>query len=255
MRVLFLSKTPAGASAYLNHPYPGCGWIASLEAHLKDDRDIELGVCFFHNDAKVFKFAHSGVTYYPVEFKFPSVIGKIRSRLRYELTDTNTEEILKVISDFKPDIIQLFGTESGIGEILPHIQIPAVIHLQGLLNPVFSSWFPKGISQSQVFSYSSLKDIVFRSSLYHEYYLFEKRAKREEVIIKNAKYFFGRTRWDREVLSLLNSDFQYFHCNEILRPVFYGPRWSPPSNQHLELVSVMNPSIYKGLDIILEAAV
>jgi glycosyltransferase involved in cell wall biosynthesis len=84
--------------------------------------------------------------------------------------------------------------------------------------------------------------------------VFCKKAIREEAIIKQAKYFFGRTNWDKQVIGLMNSGATYYHCDEVLRPAFYKAKWTQKSQSELILVSVMNPSIYKGLDIILEAA-
>src|SRR5690606_30330228 len=101
---------------------------------------------------------------------------------------------------------------------------------------------------------SSFKDIVLRRDLYTEYKLLKKMAKREEVIIKNSYYFFGRTDWDKRTIKLFNNQSQYFHCNEVLRPFIYEAKWEQKSYETIKLVTIINPHIYKGLDIILETA-
>jgi len=87
-----------------------------------------------------------------------------------------------------------------------------------------------------------------------EYELFKKRAKREEETIKEAQYYFGRTNWDRNYLELLKKDFIYFHCEEVLRPVFYNYEWKQPKQDYFKIVTVINPQLYKGLEMILETS-
>ena len=49
--------------------------------------------------------------------------------------------MLKVICDFNPDIIHVFGTEEVFSLIQNHTNIPVVIQIQGLMNPCFNNYF------------------------------------------------------------------------------------------------------------------
>lgn len=253
MKVLWLTHTASGASKALNVDDPGRGWIGSLEAHVKKIKDVELAIAFFNNQPE-FKFMLDNVTYYPIPFKYTSLRGKIMQRLFSSLYDSNIEALKKAIEDFQPDVIHLFGTESGIGEAVKFTKIPVVVHLQGLVNPYLYSWLPKGISQRNIWQKSSLRAILLRRGTYFEYKLFQKRAFREEEIIKYAKYYFGRTEWDRNFIKLYQPDCVYVHCEEVLRPVFYRSAWTPPRNEVFKMVTIINPQIYKGIEIILETA-
>ena len=254
MKVLWLTSSPAGASNYIKQNTPGRGWIASLGDIIKECEDIELAVCFFNNTINDFKFSYDGITYYPIKDKLSSITKKILSKAFLTVWDSNLSDLLKVIEDYKPDIIQLFGTETGLGEIVGNTKVPIIIHIQGLLNPYISNWLPIGFNLNSVFLNSSFKDLILRRDLYSEYLLLRKMAKREEYIIKNSKYFFGRTDWDKRIIKLFNPDSEYFHCNEVLRPFIYESKWKYKSNGTLKLVSIINPQIYKGLDIVLETA-
>jgi len=254
MKVLWLTNTPVGASEYLKIKYPAGGWMSSLETYVKEIDKLSLAVCFFYEGLEAFKFIYNSVTYYPIESKQSSLFSRINSKLFGKLYDCNNNALLRVIEDFKPDVIQLFGTESGFGEILDKVKIPVIIHIQGLMNPIFSAWLPKGISQRKIIFNSSIKEILLKKGVINEYYLTRKRATREEFIIKKASYFFGRTEWDKRVIQLYNKDATYFHCAELLRPAFFSKHWAPRESPTLNLVTTINPNIYKGLDIILETA-
>jgi glycosyltransferase involved in cell wall biosynthesis len=254
MRVLWLTNTPVGASDVLNIKSHTGGWMSALETHIKRKPGIELGVCFFYNKQKRFKFLYNSVTYYPIKDRNSSLVGKFRSRFFNRLYDTNIAGLKKAIDDFKPDIIQLFGTESGLGEIIKETKIPVIIHIQGLLNPCLAAWFPKGITQSTILMHSPLLSVFLKKAFIGYYYFIKKTAKREEGIIKAAKYFFGRTDWDRRMISIYNEKASYFHCDELLRTIFFKNEWTLKKKPVLKIVTCLNPVIYKGIEIILEAS-
>jgi glycosyltransferase involved in cell wall biosynthesis len=254
IKVLWLTNTPVGASDILDSKGHAGGWMSSLETHLKKTEGIELAVCFFYNKQKRFKFFHNAVTYYPIQGKNSSLAGKFRTRFFNQLYDSNLPDLRSAIADYKPDIIQLFGTESGLGEIIQEIDIPVIIHIQGLINPYLAAWFPKGISQTTILLNSPLMNVLLKKAFIGYYYIFKKTAKREEEIIKNGKYFFGRTEWDKRIIHLYNPKSKYFHCDEMLRPVFLKNRWAFKKDPILKIVTCLNPVIYKGIEIVLEAA-
>lgn len=256
MKVLWLTNSAAGASTVVGQNSPGRGWIASLSDLIKEDKNIELAVVFFNNKTNEFKFQHGGVIYYPIKDRLSTIRSHIQAKLFGYLWDTNLSGILKAVEDFNPDVIQLFGTESGMGDIVGKTTVPIVIHLQGLINPYLLNWIPRGFNFRSVFFNSSIKELLMRKDLNSEYSLMKKMAGREEYVIKNSKYFFGRTNWDRRVVRLLNPEIEYFHCNEVLRPFIYknAGKWKNNNMKVIKLVSTINPQIYKGLDIVLQTA-
>jgi glycosyltransferase involved in cell wall biosynthesis len=255
MKVLWLTSSPSGASEYVKNKLPGRGWIASLEEHIKQIEDVDLAVCFFHNEINQFKFYHERVTYYPIKDKLSTVIGKITAKAFNKVYDSNLPALLKVIDDFKPDVIQLFGTESGFGEIVTKTDIPIVIHIQGLVNPYLAAWFPKGMSQTSFLMNSSLSEVLRKNTAWGLYFLFKKMAEREEFILKNGTTFFGRTEWDKRVVKLYNKNAHYVHCDETLRPFFFSHFWRPHHHTTLRLVTTINANIYKGIETVLDTAV
>ena len=126
IRVLWFSVTP---SLYDEKSYGG--WVASLERIIRRyGSHMELGIAFEHTDT-CFKQFKDGVTYYPIN-KVKSKLGKIRLMLDYNYEwDLLKPCMLDIIEDFKPDIIQCFGTEWPFGLIGDFTKVPVVIHMQG----------------------------------------------------------------------------------------------------------------------------
>jgi glycosyltransferase involved in cell wall biosynthesis len=253
MKVLWLTQTPAGASDILQYKRAGCGWISSLQEYIQSAPGVSLAISFFHNTDE-FSFTNDNVTYYPIKLMDASITGKIYQRVTTNLYDSNVNALLKVLDDFKPDVIHLFGTETGLGEIINYTRVPVVTHLQGLINPYTYAWFPKGVSKWQVLFNSSLKSMIVRTGYYFEHKFFKKRSMREEKIVASGKYFFGRTHWDKNFVRIYNNDYKYIHCEEMLRSVFYNAQWTDPANEELTIVTTVNPYLYKGIEIILDTA-
>ncbi len=259
MKVLWFTNTP---SLYNQgqHYYHGGGWIESLEQLIADDGKIELGIAFFHaTDSQSVKRANT--TYFPVNRP-----GNRKNPLRNliknwsgQLLDNDFNDTFKkIVQDFHPDVIHVFGTEGPFATIQNHTNIPVVIHLQGLINPYLNAYFP--INQSRLnflMSPHFLKKNLIGSSPGFTIKRFVNQAKREAEILRQAKYVMGRTHWDKMVASLYNPHVKYFHVDEVLRPPFYqsrGKTYPPTNHVELSIISTLSPTIYKGIDVILRTA-
>lgn len=235
MRILWFSVTPSMFSPHSNG-HNGGGWIASLERIVRQVPEIKLGVAFNYPKGE-FRYVKEGVTYYPI-------------------TSSNIDTYQKIFKDFKPDLIQIFGSENAFGELCGKTDIPIVIHIQGCLPPYHNAIFPVGMSPIDFLTQRGLswryRFIGLRSES-----AFRKNAEREIETIKNCKYFMGRTEWDRGLIDLFNPNARYFHCEEALRQSFMegNTLWHWPKEEgRMKIVSVISRPWYKGCDLILKTA-
>lgn len=66
----------------------------------------------------------------------------------------------------------------------------------------------------------------------------------------------GRTDWDRRISSVLSPGSRYFHCDEIIRPLFYVNEWHPKTeSSEFVIVSTIRNNIYKGLETIMQSKI
>lgn len=250
MRVLWFSISP---SLYKEEErgYGGKGWISSLEKAISSRSEIELGVAFFHEDS-IFKVVKGNVCYYPIPVR-SSLSNKIIDFLYPEKRDP--QEIayyLKIIDDFKPDVIHIFGTEYNFGLMSQFTDVSVVIYIQGLLTPCSNAYLPPGTFKIDYFRYLN---IITALKKLKTLLVFDQNAKREERILKRNRYFMGRTEWDRDICKLFAPDAQYFYCSEILRDPFYSAQpWKYGQSAGLKLMSTLSKTDYKGFDLVLKAA-
>ena len=267
MRVLWFTNTPSNFGEG-GSKYNGGGWVSSLEEALREK--VELGVCFIskdpglfdgqshvHGKAKWFRSLRHSVMYYPVLNGYDITRGdRTRSLLLGE--GKQIESLLscyrEVVEDFSPSVIQVFGSEHSFGLVAGETTVPVVLHLQGLMNPYWEVFTPKGVS----IPYWTVNGGPLSSLLQRVYTLsrWKRSCERERKILSLVSNYMGRTRWDREQVRSLrgNDTWNYFKVWEMLRSPFYGDvpteRKLPPT---LRLVTTISEPPYKGMDVLLRA--
>lgn len=254
MRVLFFAWTPLDPHAPV-HGYGGGGWIEMLQREL-NAKGVELGYTYLSETDEWYKY--DGYSYYGVKSEKKSLKEKVLVGLNpkdisYEARrDAGyMQKFQKVIEDFNPDIIHVFGSEMCYGLITKYTEVPVVIHLQGILNVYWNAYLTPGVSLATYCLQSlNLKNIWSKYQQYWEWY---RTCAREREILKNCKYFIGRTDWDKGCVSILAKGYRYFYGSEMLRTEYHNSlkREMPPK---LTIVTTSSAAIYKGFDIILKTA-
>ena len=237
--------------------YVGCGWVESLLSELKKHSDTEFATAFFSDQVKSLTIHEDEKNKQYVIPSYLNHFDKIKRNILFkDVFFTEREElILTVIKIFNPDIIHVFGTENPFGLLSTKLKIPILIHIQGVINPCLIKWFPAGYSIWDIARNTSIKRLFMFSGYWADYFRYIQMGKREIRIFKSVKYFSGRTEWDRQLVGLLSESANYFHCEEMLRPTFYSKKWNKKrNNDSIQILSIVNPNIYKGLETILEAA-
>ena len=256
MKVLWFVPVRNYYSQY-SHDYNGGGWITSLENIISKRDEVELSIAFYDTIGQHDKIRNCTTTYYPMPSQKQSTIAKIWQSFRplniqAEQKILDTQKVAKkVIEDYKPDIIQIFGTESALGIVSEITDTPCVIHLQGILSACMNAWLPPFFSWREYFHQSfhprRLKYILGEKLSWNRNVLIENQ------IFKKCQNFIGRTAWDKRVTAILNPYAAYYHCDEILRESFYktDERKLPEKPIFVSTISYM---LYKGYDLILKTA-
>jgi len=250
MKVLWFSLV-SSSSFVSAGGYNGCGWVSSLEESIAKRDDVDLAMAFLHPSSDG-KQKVGNVTYYPMR-RSQSMFSKVDRFFRVSRQDRLELELCKrVVDDFKPDVIQVFGTESSFGLIARETKIPVVIHLQGLMGPYLNAWVPTGYRMWDYARRGSWNPIKIALGL--RALAFNRHAAvREREIMRSCKAFMGRTNWDRAFVSTYAPKARYYTCWEVLRPCFYEPgEWTPPCRP--VFVSTISGPLYKGHDMVLKTA-
>jgi glycosyltransferase involved in cell wall biosynthesis len=256
MRVLWFTNTSSLYKNFSKHYYHGGGWIESLERIVSQSEEVELAISFFHQTDEA-RHVQERVTYYPIRKARKNSVGRFLQNWSGKITeDSHNEKFKAVIADFKPDIIQVFGTEGPFAAIQTSTDIPVVIHIQGLVTPYLNAYYPPGISRLDILlsRHFLVGNLLGNSDLFLQK-RFREMAKREIGYLGNARYIIGRTEWDRTVTRLFAPSSLYFHGDEVLRPLFYTLEpWSKKSDKKIKIITTISSTPFKGIDMILKTA-
>ena len=250
MRILWFTNTPSNYKIEKNG-YNGGGWISSLEDEIIKQENIELAISFILPNEE-FKITQNNVTYYPISLTIPNKFIALK-RIVNESAELkeNIDKYIEVVNDFKPDIIEIFGSEQSFGLISKYINLPIVLHIQGIINPYYNACLPPFFSWKSVIFQNMNPINILREYLNRKRWKIQ--SKQEIEILRNIKYYIGRTTWDQRVTNIFNQSCSYFYGSEILRNVFYqlGERNIP---EKLKIVTTISNPLYKGFDLILKTA-
>lgn len=257
MRVLWFTNTSSCYRCKIGG-YNGGGWISSLEIELKK-RDIELGICFYMGEScETKKETLNGTTYYILPrpsktflYTLITIAGKIErsSQMHERIAIPN---LLNVVNDFHPDIIQVFGSENIYGLIAKYVKIPVILHIQGILSTYLNAFLPPFVSWRDYIN--QMKSIKGRLRFVSEKIAWQRNSYTEKRIFESIKYFMGRTEWDKRVVSLLNPKAKYYYCSEILRDTFYSLDAQRILPERPIFVTTISSQLYKGFDLVLKTA-
>ena len=236
---------------------------------------VQLAVAYMADGKHRKKMRRGGIDYYSVD-----------ADLSVGITDRDWErardQLLHVIRDFCPDLIQCVGAEWPYGLIAEVVDIPVVIHLMGFLNiyymsihmargDIFQSHFtvrkktveswpeklhrPVKSQQMQEKQVNKEKtgeviEETIEETDENRYQRFERR------VMAANRYFFGRTQWDRNIARYYSPGSCYFHVPEVMKPSIYKAlgQWTYQERGRLRLFSLSSGDDRKGNEIILRTA-
>lgn len=249
MRVLWLSGNPA---LYKRKSMIDGGWIGTLQGEIVK-RGLNLAIAFPYDKDDI-PSSGDGVRYYPLYVS--NWTRKINRFTQKRVDRIYIHKVLRIVDDFKPDIIHCWGSELCLGLIAKYTDIPMVMHIQGIINPIVQAFLPANMS-----SFSILKNVNFNPLKFYKLYLgsylnMSYQAKRELDILRHVHYYFGRTDWDRNVTTLLSPGAKYHYCSEALRPpITSAEKWFwHRCRDWIVITTTISAPIYKGADVILKTA-
>lgn len=252
MKVLWFEITTP--SRYKSTGQVIAGWQDALENIVSKCKEIQLYIAFesaTDSEVKVI----DGITYIPMLTHYSFLEKKIGNHT----WKINERKVIsagrKVIEQYQPDIIHVFGNEWPFGLLAQFTDIPLVIHIQGSIIPYNNALYPP---QYNGFTLLKSAGLNFRKDWHHlcGYNRAKSNLEMEKRIWKAVHHYMGRTSWDKALVNMLTKNATYHHVEEALRPAFMNTqkRWQLPKDGKLRLLSTGCSSFWKGIDVMLKTA-
>jgi glycosyltransferase involved in cell wall biosynthesis len=231
-------------------------WVDRLAEELVRRGDVEIQIAA--PSAQPFEpFAAGGVRYHGLPASASGGrLRRIAAGWRHRLVAPETPAAANALIDrLHPDLVHVHGTESVLGPVAAAGSAPCVVSLQGLVQQCEPLYFA-GRTPAEVARLVLSDDFVKGRGVAHGYVRYRQLARREAGVMRTARWFIGRTEWDRAVLAAANPSASYFHCDEIVRPEFWAADWSvaPRGAGGPRLYTTSSLMPFKGTETLLAAA-
>lgn len=242
------------------------GWLTGIsEALLKEkENKITLGICFptpKGQDGICGTADVAGETEQCGGQSEKERTGRIfyygfyEDTLHPEVYDRSLEERLgRIVAQFKPDVIHVFGTEFphtlAMAKICPDRK-KLFISVQGICSECakyYTMGIPSGICKKNTF-----RDLIKGDNILKQQEKFMLRGANEKAALMLAGNIGGRTGWDRAVMEKYLETAKYYKWNETLRGNFYGKQWKRADCEAYSVFLSQGNYPIKGLHIALRA--
>lgn len=231
------------------------GWQDSLQKIIMRHPEVELYIAFEGNESMSTKYM-DGIHYIPLVPRYSFSEKKVLKYYDRKLVVSKLLPLfVNTVRDINPDVIHIFGTEWGLGEITNYTSIPVVCHMMGSVTPYLNALFPPGYNFFDEFRHVLFNPLaLYRLMRNRHYYKTWLTAERDNF--KAVKYYMGRTTWDSNICQLFHPGCEYFYCSEALRPSFMSNtvNWRKPVNSKLQLLTTGCSTHWKGMDMLLKTA-
>lgn len=227
-------------------PTRSASWTTPLFYSLHKEKGLQLGSIAPVLKGEYQKKEIDNILYYSVPIMRDGTVN--------QLSETLVKDYQKAINDFKPDIIHVHGVENNFGLIRRFVSsdIPIVCSIQGVINPYLMA-LKQSVSTFNLNKYKSLKNWLGRGGVRSTFRKWGKYKEIEKEILRINHYFIGRTLWDKSQVAAFNPLANYFHGEELLRPIFYSQTWDlKKCTRHRIFISSAAYPI-KGFHVLLKA--
>ena len=254
MRVLWFADVQL--PAVTGESRGGGGWVEGLRSALERFApDVELGIASPGPVAHE-PFRRGNATYF--HLAQPPARGRVAAvvtRWRHDpVVGDAVERLVEITDAYEPDVIHIHGAEHHFGLVIPFVQAPAVISLQGVAT-VLQRYVLSGLHPSEMLRELATQEFVRGNGPIHDYWRMRSRADLEQRILASCGDFMGRTEWDGRVLDLLRPGARYHLVGEILGDPFYEAHWSRQTATNGVLFCTAGGSATKGVECLLEAII
>jgi glycosyltransferase involved in cell wall biosynthesis len=160
------------------------------------------------------------------------------------------------LEEFKPDIIQIWGSENPL-KMLPFINIyPAakVLTMQGVMASIADKSLI-GISFGDLIKTFGIRELIKRENIYSTAKSFDVEAKLENEMILKSDFIITQSNWTDSQIKHLNKKAKFFRVQRELRPDFVtvDKKWTEVPHSQPIIYSAAVGYTLKGLHILIKA--
>lgn len=249
MRVLWITNTPIAKHREMlgvSFSQSG-GWMEATYSALKNAPGFTFGVATIYLGIDLQKANDLQHTFFLV----PS--DKVITEYDPE-SKKNQALWQKVINEFQPDIIQLWGTEfvHGLCALRVARGIPSVAYIQGMMSQIANHALGE-LSFKDRLASTTISDLVKKKTYKKELSTYQHRAENERIILALVNGVIVENDWCAENCRIISNNIHVFKSLLPINTMFTKHNWSLDQMKPYTIFTTAGPTPIKGHHMLLKA--
>lgn len=247
-KILWIVNTPLGPLGEAIYGKRSGGvWMDALLEDFKKSSDYQVVVATTAAIKDKLEIEEDGITYIALPDAPPLLYNEEKKE--------NKNNWKEFISDIKPDLIQVWGTEftQGLCALREAGTIPSVIYMQGVCKAIAEN-YEAGISIGELKKTVTFRDLVRHDSILQQKAKFESAAKKEAEMIRLAGRIICENDWCEKTIKEICPDVEAYRCPLSINKVFEEHNWDINNIERHSIICTASGYTIKGLHMLLRAA-
>ena len=247
MKVLWIVNSLLNKFSLSLYNKPSSGlWMDALLEDFKDKEGYEIIVATTDKIKKFVKFVDGNITYYALPDNVPLLYNENKKK--------NIRAWEQLISEEKPDLIQVWGTEftHGLCALRAANNIPSVIYMQGYIDAI-AKYYQAGISYREIKHTITFRDFIKRDNILQQQEKYYKQAKKEAEMLTRSIAVICENDWCEINLKAVVPSLKIYRCPLSINKVFFNYRWDINDADKFSVICTASGYTIKGLHVLLHA--
>lgn len=247
MNILWITNIPLGALGKKLYGKENNGvWMSALLEDFRHHTEYQISVATTVCANEIVKVEENGVIYYGVPSQVPL------------LYDENKPENIKawkeVLSEAKPDLIQIWGTEftHGLCALREAKEIPSVIYMQGYLGSIARHYLA-GISHNELKKTVTLRDMLKQDSIEQQQQKYYAATEKEKEMFRLSGAIICENDWCEDSIRAAVPQITAYRCPLSVNHIFTDYRWESKKAERHSVICTASGYPLKGLHMVLRA--
>ena len=222
-------------------------WMDALLGDFKQKKEHEIVVATVLPTKETVKYSHDGVTYYALPDDYPLLYNENKK--------DNILAWQNLLSQEKPDLIQVWGTEftHGLCALRQAKGIPSVIYMQGYLGSI-ARYYQAGIPYEDLKKTVTLRDFLKGDSILDQQKKYQKSALKEKEMLSLAASIISENEWCNSNIRAIVPNIKTYALALSINKVFAQKQWDISKIERHSLICTASGYTIKGLHMALRAA-
>lgn len=167
---------------------------------------------------------------------------------------TQVRAIVEAVSEFGPDLVHVWGTETYWGLLTARelLKYPTLLDIQGLKGPI-AKVFYGGLTLIEQLRCTGPKELLKRRTMHSDRRDFARWGTFEREIIRGHRFIGVQSAWVTAHVMAANPEARTYSVDLALRPPFYAQHPWRPAESPIVFCSAAYSAPFKGLHVAIRA--